>query len=52
MIQKQIKWIENYSRRVNTNRPSYTNEVKQIKAELADLLEEEAKADALRLTFV
>jgi hypothetical protein len=43
-LQKQIKWIENYSCG-KINRPSYVNEVKQ---ELAELLEEDAKADKLR----
>jgi hypothetical protein len=53
-LEKQIKWIENYSRRGNINRPCYINEVKQLKQELAELLEEDAKADKLRslLTFV
>jgi hypothetical protein len=46
-LQKRIKWIENYSRG-NVNRPSYTNEVKELKQELAELLEEDAKADKLR----
>jgi hypothetical protein len=46
-LQKRIKWIENYAYG-NTNRPSYINEVKQLKAELADLLAEDAKADKLR----
>ena len=45
-MQKRVKWIENYCRG-NINRP-YVNEVQQLKAELADLLEQEAKADALR----
>jgi hypothetical protein len=48
ILQKRIKWIENYSRG-NINRPSYhINEVKQLKQELADLLEEDAKVDRLR----
>jgi predicted metal-dependent hydrolase len=48
ILQKRIKWIENYSRG-NINRPSYhINEVKALKAELADLLEKDAKADKLR----
>jgi hypothetical protein len=46
-LQKQIKWIENYSRG-NNNRPSYTTEVTALKQELAELLEEDAKADKLR----
>ena len=46
LLQKQIKWIENYSRSGgNINRPSYINEIKQLKAEFVDLLEEEDKAD-------
>ena len=47
ILQKRIKWIENYSRG-NVNRLSYTNEVKALKQELAELLEEDAKADKLR----
>ena len=47
MLQKRIKWIENYCRG-NINRPSYTNEVKALKQELAALLEEDAKYDKLR----
>jgi hypothetical protein len=47
ILQKRIKWIENYSRG-NVNRPSYTNEVKELKQELAGLLAEDAKADKLR----
>ena len=47
ILQKRIKWIENYSRG-NTNRPSYINEVKVLKQELAELLEEDAKYDKLR----
>jgi DNA repair exonuclease SbcCD ATPase subunit len=46
ILQKRIKWIENYSHG-NVNRPSYINEVKALKQELADLLEEDAKADKL-----
>jgi hypothetical protein len=46
-LQKQIKWIENYSCG-KINRPSYVNEVKALKQELAELLEEDAKADKLR----
>jgi hypothetical protein len=43
VLQKRIKWIENYSHGNNRS-----NEVKQLKAELAELLEEDAKADKLR----
>ena len=43
ILQKRIKWIENYSRG-NIR----SDDVKQLKAELADLLEEDAKADKLR----
>jgi hypothetical protein len=46
-FKKQIKWIQNYSHD-KILRPSYVNEVKQIKQELAELLEEESKADKLR----
>jgi hypothetical protein len=47
ILQKRIKWLENYSRG-NINRPSYINDIKALKQELADLLEEDAKADKLR----
>ncbi|MFL6419158.1 MAG: hypothetical protein ACJ71P_07065 [Nitrososphaeraceae archaeon] len=47
VLEKRIKWLENYSRG-NINRHSYINDVKQLKAELADLLEQDAKADKLR----
>jgi hypothetical protein len=42
-LQKRVKWIENHSRGSNA-----IAEVKQIKQELAELQEEEAKADTLR----
>ncbi|MFL6470183.1 MAG: hypothetical protein ACJ71H_04955 [Nitrososphaeraceae archaeon] len=47
VLEKRIKWLENYSRG-NINRHYYINDVKQLKAELADLLEQDAKADKLR----
>jgi hypothetical protein len=49
ILQKRIKWLEGYSRG-NTNRSSssYNNNVKQLKQELAELLEEDAKVDKLR----
>jgi hypothetical protein len=43
---KRRKWIENYSRR-NTNRRSYIDDTKALKAELAKLLED-AKYDKFR----
>jgi hypothetical protein len=43
VLQRRIKWLENYSRGNNRS-----NEVKQLGQELADLLEEDAKADKLR----
>jgi hypothetical protein len=46
-LEKRIRRIENYSCG-NINRPSYINEVKQLKQELAELLTEEAKRDKLR----
>jgi DNA repair exonuclease SbcCD ATPase subunit len=42
ILQKTIKWIESY------NHGNRSNEVKELKAELAELLEEDAKADKLR----
>jgi hypothetical protein len=47
ILQKRIKWLENYSRG-NINRPSYISDVKALRQELADLLEEDANADKLR----
>jgi hypothetical protein len=47
VLEKRIKWLENYSRG-NINRPSYINDVKAVKQELAELLEEDAKVDKLR----
>jgi hypothetical protein len=47
ILEKRIKWIENYSRG-NINRPSYISDIKALKQELAELLEEDAKADKLR----
>jgi hypothetical protein len=44
-LQKQIKWIEDHSYGSSNNAKV---EVERLKAELAELLEEEAKADALR----
>jgi hypothetical protein len=38
--------MENYSR---SNNNSNNNDLKQLKAELTELLEEEAKADKLRI---
>jgi hypothetical protein len=45
-LQKRVKWIENHSHG-NSNAIAEVN-LKQLKAELADLLEEEAKVNALR----
>jgi hypothetical protein len=42
ILQTRIKWMENYSRISNIN------DLQQLKAELADLLEEYAKYDKLR----
>jgi hypothetical protein len=44
-LQKQIRWIEDHIR--GNNAKAYGN-IKQLKAELAELLEEYAKADQLR----
>ena len=42
-------WLENYPRTSNYRPSSHTNNVvKQLKQELAELLEEDAKADKLR----
>jgi hypothetical protein len=45
VLQRRIKWIENYSRGNNIIR---SDEVKALKQEIADLLEQDAKADKLR----
>jgi hypothetical protein len=45
ILKRRIKWIEGYSCGNNSNN---NNDVKQLKQELADLLEEDAKADKLR----
>ncbi len=45
-LQRQLNRIENYYSHIG--RTSYDNEVTQIKQELAELLEAEAKADTLR----
>jgi hypothetical protein len=45
VLQKRIKWMENYYRG-NISRSS--DDLKQLKQELAELLEEDAKADKLR----
>ncbi|MFL6412703.1 MAG: hypothetical protein ACJ71K_15865 [Nitrososphaeraceae archaeon] len=45
ILQKRIKWIENYNHGNNSNK---NDDLRQVKAELADLLEEDAKADKLR----
>jgi hypothetical protein len=54
-LQKQIKWIEEYYHHYrpyghinNGNNKDNNNNIKQLKQELADLLEEDAKADKLR----
>ena len=42
ILQRRIKWMENYYHGANIN------DLKALKQELADLLEEDAKADKLR----
>jgi hypothetical protein len=42
ILQRRIKWMENYYHGVNKD------DLKQLKQEVADLLEEDAKADKLR----
>jgi peptide subunit release factor RF-3 len=46
VLQKRIKWIENYSH--GNNNSNKNNDLQQLKQELAELLEEDAKADKLR----
>jgi hypothetical protein len=52
ILEKRLKWLQNYPRRGNNRRSSddnnNNNNVKQLKQELAGLLEEDAKADKLR----
>jgi hypothetical protein len=45
ILQRRIKWMENYS---CGNNNGNSNDIKQLKQELAELLEEDAKADKLR----
>jgi adenine-specific DNA methylase len=45
VLEKRIKWLQNYS---HGKFRSDNNDVKQLKQELAELLEEDAKADKLR----
>jgi DNA-directed RNA polymerase subunit RPC12/RpoP len=45
ILEKRIKWLENYR---HGNNSDNNDDVKQLKQELADLLEEDAKADKLR----
>jgi hypothetical protein len=45
VLQKRIKWLENYNHGNNSNK---NDDLKQLKQELADLLEEDAKVDKLR----
>jgi hypothetical protein len=42
ILQRRIKWMENYYHGVNKD------DLKQLKQEVAELLEEDAKADKLR----
>jgi adenine-specific DNA methylase len=49
VLERRINWLENYPRTSNYRPSSHTNNVvKQLKQELADLLQEDAKADKLR----
>jgi septal ring factor EnvC (AmiA/AmiB activator) len=47
-LQKQIKWIENHIRDSSDNNAKADANIKELKAELAALLEEDAKYDKLR----
>jgi hypothetical protein len=42
ILQKRIKWMENYYHGININ------DLRALKQELAELLEQDAKADKLR----
>jgi hypothetical protein len=48
VLEKRIKWLENYSRGNNNGSYHKNNNIKQLKQELRDLLAEDAKADKLR----
>jgi hypothetical protein len=51
VLEKQIKWIEAHSHHGNNNNDTaatINSSTKQLKGELAELLEEEAEADKLR----
>jgi hypothetical protein len=45
ILQRRIMWIENYSRGTNSNK---SNDLKALRQELADLQEEDTKANKLR----
>ena len=51
ILERRIRWLENYRHRRggdNNSNNKNDNDLKALKQELADLLEEEAKADKLR----
>jgi hypothetical protein len=48
VLQRRIKWIEHYSHRGNTKYNDNNDDIKVLKAELEELLSEEAKRDKLR----
>jgi hypothetical protein len=48
VLEKRIKWLENYSRGNNINSNRNNDVIKQLKQELSELLAEDAKADKLR----
>jgi hypothetical protein len=48
VLETRIKWLENYSRGNNHGSYHKNNDLKQLRQELAELLEEDAKADKLR----
>jgi septal ring factor EnvC (AmiA/AmiB activator) len=56
VLQKQIKWIEEHYHQyphrlyinINNGNKDNNNNIKQLRQELADLIEEDAKADRLR----
>jgi cell shape-determining protein MreC len=46
LLRHRIKWLESHSRLKDS-----ANSIRQLKEELAELLEQEAKADKLRYGF-
>jgi adenine-specific DNA methylase len=48
VLQRRIKWMENYYHGATSSSDKKNNDLKALKQELAELVEEDAKADKLR----